>query len=200
MGKGNYTGLAMLRIGEIMYSGAIIENILDCMFPELPEEEVKKIKRDYQAKRGRFQADTAAGAMPNLVVSLVANKFDMKGPAYTIDGACASSLLAIEHSIQLLDSGQCDIALAGGMHLGQNASFWGVFNIIGAASRKQQIAPFSEDADGLLIGEGAGIVVLKKLEKAIADNDRIYAVIKGSSSCSDGSDVSVMAPSFKGQV
>jgi 3-oxoacyl-(acyl-carrier-protein) synthase/phosphopantetheinyl transferase (holo-ACP synthase) len=200
LGKGNYTGLAMLRIGEIMYSGALFENILDYMYPGLTVEEVKKIKRDYQSRRGRFQADTAAGAMPNLVVSLAANKFNMKGPAYTIDGACASSMLAIEHSIQLLNSGQCDIALAGGMHLGQNASFWGVFNIIGAASRKQQIAPFSEDADGLLIGEGAGIVVLKKLEKAIADNDRIYAVIKGSSSCSDGSDVSVMAPSFKGQV
>ncbi|GHT66527.1 hypothetical protein AGMMS50239_28130 [Bacteroidia bacterium] len=200
LGKGNYTGLAMFRVAEIMYSGAIIEDFLNYVFPDLPEEEVEKAKRDYQSRRGRFQADTAAGVMPNLVVSLVANKFDLKGPAYTIDGACASSMLAIEHSIRLLDSGQCDIALAGGMHLGQNASFWGVFNIIGAASRKQQIAPFSEGADGLLIGEGAGIVVLKKLEKAIADNDRIYAVIKGSSSCSDGSDVSVMAPSFKGQV
>jgi 3-oxoacyl-(acyl-carrier-protein) synthase/phosphopantetheinyl transferase len=200
LGKGNYTGIALLRLGEIMYSGAMIENILNYINADISVDEVEKIKKDYQTRRGRFQADTASGAMPNLVVSLVANKFNLKGPAYTIDAACASSLLAVEHSIHLLNSGQCDIALAGGMHIGQNASFWGVFNTIGAASRKQQIAPFSEDADGLLIGEGAGIVVLKKLEKAIADNDRIYAVIKGSSACSDGSDVSIMAPSSKGQV
>jgi 3-oxoacyl-(acyl-carrier-protein) synthase/phosphopantetheinyl transferase/malonyl CoA-acyl carrier protein transacylase len=168
--------------------------------PELSNEELTRIRKEYQASRGRYQADTASGVMPNLVVSLVANKFDMHGPAYTVDAACASSLIAVEQSIQLLHSGQCDIALAGGMHIGQGAVFWSVFNLIGASSRRQQISPFSENADGVIIGEGAGIVVLKKLEKAIADKDRIYAVIKGSSSCSDGSGVSVMAPNSHGQV
>jgi 3-oxoacyl-(acyl-carrier-protein) synthase/phosphopantetheinyl transferase (holo-ACP synthase) len=200
LGKGNYTGIAGLRVGEIVHVSTLFENIVKYLFPDLPEDEINKIKTEYQIKQGRFQADTASGAMPNLVVSLAANKFDMRGPAYTVDAACASSLIAIEHSINFLLSGQCDIALAGGMHLGQGATFWSIFNVINAASLKQQIAPFSESADGVLIGEGAGIVVLKRLEKAIADKDRIYAVIKGSGVASDGSDVSVLAPSSKGQM
>lgn len=200
LGKGNYGGIAALRSADILHVAAVIENIASYLFPDLPKEEIEKIKKDYQSRQGRYQADTASGVMPNMVVSLVANKFDLKGPAYTVDAACASSLLAVEHSVNLLLSGQCDLALAGGMHMTQNSVFWSVFNVLGAASHKQQIAPFSEDADGVLIGEGAGIVVLKKLEKAIADDDRIYAVIRGCSSGSDGSDVSVMAPSSKGQI
>jgi len=200
MGKGSYGGLAMTRIGGYTYVTPLVENIVRYVFPGINDDVVTTIRKEYQAELGRFQADTAAGSMPNMVVSLAANKFDIKGPAYTIDGACASSILAVEHAVNLLNSGQCDIALAGGIHLGQGSSFWSVFNLIGAVSHKNQIAPFSEDADGLVIGEGAGIVVLKKLDKAIKDNDRIYAVIKACSSGSDGSDVSVMAPSSKGQV
>jgi 3-oxoacyl-(acyl-carrier-protein) synthase/phosphopantetheinyl transferase len=200
LGKGNYSGVASIRIGSYTYFTAMLESVVKAVFPDVKEEEVKMIRDEYQAQLGRFQADTVAGAMPNMVVSLVANKFNLRGPAYTIDGACASSILAVEHAANLLLSGQCDIAVTGGMHLGQGAAFWAAFNVIRAASFTKQIAPFSEDADGMLIGEGAGILVLKKLDKAIADNDRIYAVIKACSTSSDGSDVSVMAPSSKGQI
>jgi 3-oxoacyl-(acyl-carrier-protein) synthase/phosphopantetheinyl transferase len=200
LGKGNFTSIASYNVAEYVYHATYLQLIAKYLCPEVKEEELKKIKEEFQSKLGRYQADTAFGVMSNIVASLVANKHDMKGPAYTLDAACASSLIAVEHACNLLLSGQCDIALAGGMHLGQGASFWSVFNIIGAASYKGQIAPFSENADGLLIGEGVGILVLKKLDKAIADNDRIYAVIKAVSSSSDGSDVSVMAPSTKGQV
>ena len=200
LGKGNFVNTASYRVAEYIYHSVYLEIIAKNLCPDVQEEELEKIKKEFQSKLGRYQADTAYGVMSNLVASLSANKFDMKGPAYTIDAACASSLIALEQAINLLLSGQCDIALAGGIHLGQGASFWSIFNIIGAASYRGRIAPFSEDADGMLIGEGAGIVVLKKLDKAIADNDRIYAVIKACCSSSDGSDVSVMAPSAKGQI
>lgn len=199
LGKGNFTGLSMLRVIDIVHTGAQMVEVIKTALPDLSDEEVDKIKKEYQKTKGRYQADTAIGTMPNLVASLVANKLDMQGPAYTIDGACASSLIAVQHSIQNLLSGQCDIALAGGIHAGQTAIFWSLFNMLGAVSKKGQISPLSEDADGLLIGEGGGIIVLKKLEKAIADKDRIYAVIKGIGICSDGSGVSVMAPNTKGQ-
>ena len=200
LGKGNYVSISNFRIGGYTFLTHLFENFISNIFPELKQEELKTILKNIQLEFGRYQADTAVGSMPNMIVSLVANKFNLRGPAYTIDGACASSLLAVEHASNLLLSGQCDIALTGGMQLGQGASYWSVFNVIGAASGKGQIAPFSEEADGLLIGEGAGIIVLKKLDKAIADNDRIYAVIKACCSGSDGSDVSAMAPSSKGQV
>ncbi|MCL1937562.1 MAG: 4'-phosphopantetheinyl transferase superfamily protein [Candidatus Azobacteroides sp.] len=200
LGKGGYSGLSAFRIAEYVYQAMTLEVIAQDVCPGASAESLEKIRKEYQMRLGRFQADTAAGMMPNLVVSQAVNRFNMKGPAYTVDAACASSLIAVEQAVNFLLNDQCDIALAGGMHLSQGASFWSVFNLLGAASHKGEISPFSEDADGLLIGEGAGLVVLKRLEKAIADNDRIYAVLKGCASCSDGSDVSVIAPSSKGQV
>jgi malonyl CoA-acyl carrier protein transacylase/phosphopantetheinyl transferase (holo-ACP synthase) len=142
----------------------------------------------------------AIGTMPNLVAALVANRFDMHGPAYTVDAACASGLLAIDHSVGLLRSGQCDIAVAGGMHTGHSAMFWGAFDMMGAMSRRQQIAPFSVDADGLLVGHGGGFVVLKTLQKALEDEDRVYAIIKDTAVSSDGAGSHVTVTSVAGQV
>lgn len=199
VGKGAFTGLSMLRSIDVIHTGAQIVEVIRNALPDLPEEDIDKIKKAYQQQKGRYQADTVIGCIPNLIASLVANKLDMHGPAYTIDAACASSLIAIDHSIRYLQSGQCDIAVAGGIHLGQNAIFWSIFDMIRAMSHRQEIAPLSENADGLLIGEGCGVVVLKKLDKAIADGDRIYSVIKGIGVCSDGAGLNVMAPNANGQ-
>lgn len=199
IGKGNYVGSAIWRAIDIVHVGEQITEIVKNALPDLPAEELDKIKKAYQTSRGRYQADSMSGLIPNLIASLIANKLDMQGPAYTIDAACASSLIAVEHCVKELYSGRCDIAVAGGVHAGQNATFWSIFSQLGAMSYKQKITPFNEDADGLLIGEGGGFVVLKRLETALADNDRIYAVIKGVGVSSDGSGVSVMAPSVKGQ-
>lgn len=199
VGKGAFTGLSMLRSIDVIHTGAQIAEVVRNALPDLPEDDIDKIKKEYQQQKGRYQADTVIGCIPNLIASLVANKLDMHGPAYTIDAACASSLIAIDHSIRYLQSGQCDIAVAGGIHLGQNAIFWSIFDMIRAMSHRQEIAPLSENADGLLIGEGCGVVVLKKLNKAIADKDRIYAVIKGIGVCSDGAGLNVMAPNVNGQ-
>ena len=199
LGKGNFGSNSSYKIAEYVYQATYLELITEYICPDATREELEKIKLNHQEQLGRYEADAAFGAMSNIIASLASNRYNMQGPAYTIDAACASSLIAVEHAINFLLSNQCDIALAGGMHLVQGPSFWSIFNLIGAASYKGEISPFSEGADGLLIGEGAGIVVLKRLDKAIADNDRIYAVIKACSSCSDGGDVSVMAPSSKGQ-
>jgi len=199
LGKGNFAGISMLRAIDVIHTTSQVLAVIKNLVPEIPDEELEKFKKYYQESKGRYQADSAIGAMPNLIASLVANKLDMQGPAYTIDGACASSLIAIDHCIQYLLSGQCDIALAGGTHLGQSAIFWSIFNMLGAMSRTDKSAPLSEDADGLIVGEGSGMIILKRLDKAIADKDRIYAVIKGSAICSDGAGVSVMAPNTKGQ-
>lgn len=199
VGKGNFTGLAELRSIDIMKTATQIIELVKNIFPDLPEEELNKIKKEYQAKQGRYQADTAIGIMPSLIASMAANKFDMKGPSYTVDGACASGLIAVDHCIQLLESGQCDIAVACGLHAGHSPMFWSIFEMMGAMSKKQQISPFSEDADGLLIGQAGAMVVLKTLDKAIADNDRIYAVIKGTAVCSDGAGSHVMVPTVQGQ-
>ncbi len=200
IGKGNYAGPGATRAIEIVRTGEQIAEVLRHVLPALPEAEIEKVKKEYQDRKGRFSADTAMGLIPNLAASLVANRLNLGGAAYTVDAACASSLMAVDQAIQELRSGRCDMMIAGGVHVAQNAAFWSIFNQLGALSRKQQIRPFDQEADGLLIGEGCGFVILKKLEEAQRDGHKIYAVIRGVGVSSDGSGASVMSPAVKGQV
>lgn len=200
IGKGNYTGPGATRAIEIVRTGEQISSLLQELLPEVSADDIEKVKHAFQEKKGRFAADTAMGLIPNLVASLVANRFNLGGAAFTVDAACASALLAVDHAVQELNRGRCDMVIAGGVHTGQNAAFWSIFAQLGALSHQQQIKPFSSDADGLLIGEGCGFVVLKRLQDAVRDQDKIYAVIKGVGVSSDGNGTSVMSPSVKGQL
>lgn len=200
IGKGNYTGPGATRAIEIVRTGQQIVEVLQNILPDLKSEDLEKIKNEFQQKKGRFSADTAMGLIPNLTASLVANRLDLGGTAYTLDAACASSLLAIDHAVQELNSGRADMMIAGGVHACQNAPFWSIFHQLGALSKNQQIRPFDQRADGLLIGEGCGFVVLKRLSDAIANGDRIYAVVQGVGVSSDGAGASVMSPTVHGQV
>nr|WP_068888489.1 type I polyketide synthase [Pedobacter panaciterrae] len=200
IGKGNYAGPGATRAIEIVRTGEQIASVLKDLLPHLGDEEIDKVKKEFQARKGRFGADTAMGLIPNLVASLVANRLNLGGVAYTLDAACASSLIAVDHAVQELNSNRCNMVIAGGVHVGQNAAFWSIFTQLGALSRQGKIAPFDEGADGLLIGEGCGFVVLKRLDDAIADGDKIYSVLKGIGVSSDGSGTSVMSPSVKGQL
>lgn len=200
IGKGNYTGPGATRAIEIVRTGEQIVSLLKDLMPQLSNQEIDQVKKEYQQRKGRFGPDTAMGLIPNLVASLVANRLNLGGVAYTLDAACASSLIAVDHAVQELNSGRCDMVIAGGVHVGQNAAFWSIFSQLGALSKKGQISPFDEHADGLIIGEGCGFVVLKRLDDAIRDQNKIYSVIKGVGLSSDGSGTSVMSPSVKGQL
>lgn len=199
IGKGNYTGPGATRAIEIVRTGQQLVEVLQEILPELKSEDLEKVKREFQQKKGRFSADTAMGLIPNLTASLVANRLDLGGTAYTLDAACASSLLAIDHAVQELNSGRADMMIAGGVHACQNAPFWSIFHQLGALSKNQQIRPFDQRADGLLIGEGCGFIVLKRLSDAVKNGDRIYAVIQGVGVSSDGAGASVMSPTVHGQ-
>ncbi len=199
IGKGNYPGPGAVRGIEIIRTGEQIVRVLQDLLPDLKQEELDRVKKEFQVKKGRFGPDTAMGLIPNLVASLVANRLNLGGTAYTLDAACASSLIAVEHAMQELNSRRADMIIAGGVHASQNAPFWSIFTQLGALSREQKIRPFDQRADGVLIGEGCGFVVLKRLDDAIRDGHRIYAVIKGAGVSSDGAGVSVMSPSVKGQ-
>lgn len=200
IGKGNYAGAGATRAIEIVRTGEQISSLLKDLMPQLSAQEIEKVKHEYQLRKGRFSADTAMGLIPNLVASLVANRFNLGGSAFTVDAACASSLIAVDHAVQELHTGRCNMVIAGGVHLGQNAAFWSIFSQLGALSRQEKIKPFDQNADGLIIGEGCGFVVLKRLEDAQKDGDKIYAVIKGTGVSSDGSGTSVMSPAVKGQI
>ena len=138
--------------------------------------------------------------MPNLAASRVANRLDLRGPAYTVDAACASSLVAVDQAVRELAGGRCDVVLAGGVHHCHDVTLWSVFTQLGALSPSERIRPFDQGADGMLIGEGTGMVVLKRLADAERDGDRIYAVIRGTGVASDGRAASLMNPDPGGQV
>ncbi|MEO8506713.1 MAG: beta-ketoacyl synthase N-terminal-like domain-containing protein [Betaproteobacteria bacterium] len=200
LGRGNYLGPAMLRLVNITRGAQQLVDSLRSLLPDLSAEQLLAVKKDFQSRCGVYGADTAIGLVPNLVASRIANRLDLGGSASTVDAACASTLVAVDHACRSLHQGSADLAIAGGVHLCHDPVFWSVFSQLGALSRSQQIRPFDRRADGLLIGEGVGMVVLKRLADARRDDDRIYAVIRGIGVASDGRDVSLMTPRVEGQM
>ncbi|MEQ1504434.1 MAG: beta-ketoacyl synthase N-terminal-like domain-containing protein, partial [Myxococcota bacterium] len=200
LGRGGYLTPGMVRLGRSAHGAEELAGILRRVVPGLDPADIARVKAAYTEAAGPFGPDTAIGLVPNLAASRIANRLDLDGPAYTVDAACASSLVAVEHGVRELRDGRCDLVLAGGVHLVDDMAFWSVFAQIGALSRSGSIRPFDRRADGLLVGEGVGMVALKRLSDAERDGDRIYAVIWGTGVASDGRASSVMVPRVGGQV
>ncbi len=200
IGRGNYPAAGLVRLINITRGAQQFASMLAGLLPELPAERIAQIKREFQAGCGVYGADTAIGLVPNLVASRIANRLDLGGSAYVVDAACASALVAVDQGCRELSGGVADVVIAGGIHLCHDLAFWSVFSQLGALSRAQQIRPFDRRADGLLIGEGVGLLVLKRIADARRDDNRIYAVIRGAGVASDGRDASLMTPRVEGQV
>ncbi|WP_375495215.1 beta-ketoacyl synthase N-terminal-like domain-containing protein [uncultured Nostoc sp.] len=132
--------------------------------------------------------------------TLVSYKLNLTGPSVTIQTTCSSSLVAVHLACQSLLSGDCEMALAGGVSIPLPQKTGYLYQQGGILSPDGHCRAFDAKAQGMVVGAGAGIVVLKRLENALADGDRIYAVIKGSAINNDGSlKVGYTAPSVEGQ-
>ncbi len=140
------------------------------------------------------------GAMQEFVATRVAYKLDLKGPAVNVQSACSTSLLAVAQACQSLQLYQCDAAIAGGVSISvpQHRGYESLDG--GMVSPDGRVRPFDSAANGTVFGSGCGVVVLKRLEDAITDGDRIYAVIRGCGVNNDGGDkIGFTAPSAAGQ-
>lgn len=173
--------------------------ILKTLHPEYTAEELETIKRELRASLPSFSVDTAASMIPNLTTGRIANRLDLMGANFTVDAACASSLIATDLAVRDLGAYRCDLALVGAVHLATHVPFLSVFCHLNALSRQSEIRPFDENADGTLPGEGVGVMVLKRCEEAERDGDRIYAVIKGVGTSSDGRGLGPFAPRVEGE-
>ena len=200
LGRGGYLSAGGARLDQRVRAGRQLVASLRELVPGLSDEQLDQVGRDFQSRLGPEQADASIGLVPNLAASRIANRLDLQGPAYTVDAACASSLLAVDHAVAELTQGRCDAVIAGGVHVCDDVTLWSVFTQLRALSPSQQIRPFDRRADGLLIGEGTGMVVLKRLADAERAGDRVYAVIRGTGVASDGRDASLMRPRVEGQV
>ncbi len=199
IGRGNYIGAGVLRLQQhVRMLPQIVQTLRD-LFPDLGDDALAEVRAKLQQQFDYYGPDVAAGMIPNLLASRLANRLDLRGPAFTIDAACASSLIAVEQACASLARGETDLMLAGGAHLTHDLTFWATFCQLGALSRSGVVRPLSADADGILAGEGVGMSVLKRLDDAIRDGDRIYAVIEGVGSSSDGRSGSLVSPSVSGQ-
>jgi acyl transferase domain-containing protein/acyl carrier protein len=142
---------------------------------------------------------TFPGMLGNVVAGRIANRFDFGAANFTVDAACASSLAAVSIGIQQLRLGEADLAVVGGADTLNNPHMYMCFSKTPALSPTEDCKPFSDEADGTMMGEGVGLMALRRLSDAERDGDRILAVIRGVGSGSDGRAKSVYAPRPEGQ-
>jgi acyl transferase domain-containing protein len=169
------------------------------LFPHVGPAELERIKTLLKSKLPTIDVDVAPGLVPNVMSGRIANRLNLMGPNYLVDAACAASLIAVESAMLELQRGRADIMLAGGINTTTSPLVYAVFCALGALSRSSDIRPFDAGADGTLLGEGGGVVVLKRLADAQRDGDRIYAVLKGVGQSSDGKAKGLMAPRMQGE-
>lgn len=124
---------------------------------------------------------------------------DLNGPSMSIDTACSSSLVAVHYACESLESGNCNLAIAGGVNLILTPHLNIIFSQAGMMARDGRCKTFDEKADGYVRGEGCGVVVLKRLSDAIKDNNTIYSIINGSSINQDGKTNGLTAPNGPSQ-
>ena len=135
----------------------------------------------------------------NVTAGRVANRFDLGGENYTVDAACASSLAAVHLAVKELNTYNSDMVIVGGADTAQNAFAYLCFSKTMALSPSGECRTLDEKANGIVLGEGIAILILKRLADAERDGDKIYAVIKSVGSSSDGRDKSMTAPRPEGQ-
>ena len=199
IGRGTYVNrgnAAALQQGVMVES---ILRILRQLHPEHTDAELAEIKKRIKSTLPPFNADTSSGLVPNIITGRIANRLDLMGPNYLIDAACASSLVAVEMAARELRTGNCDLALAGGVNSNTSPVLMMIFSQLGALSHRGQLSSFDKDADGTLLGEGVGMVVLKRLAEAERDGNHIYAVLKNTGIASDGRATHVLAPRLEGE-
>jgi acyl transferase domain-containing protein/NADP-dependent 3-hydroxy acid dehydrogenase YdfG len=146
-----------------------------------------------------WQEDSFPGLLSNVVAGRIANRLDLHGTNCTVDAACASSLAAVSAAVNELALGNADLVVTGGVDATNNPLMYVCFSKTPALSPTGDARPFSEDADGTLLGEGLAMLGLRRLDAAERDGDRIYAVIRGLGTSSDGRGGAIYAPMPEGQ-
>lgn len=199
LGRGGYLTPGLVRLDQRVRTAGQLVRTLGELLPDLTDGQLDRVRAAFTERLGPDSPESAIGLVPNLAASRIANRLDLRGPAYTVDAACASSLVAVDQAVGELASGRCDLMLAGGVHHCHDITLWSVFSQLRALSPSQRIRPFHREADGILIGEGTGVVVLKRLSDAERDGDRVYAVIRGTGVASDGRAAGLVNPDPGGQ-
>jgi acyl transferase domain-containing protein len=199
IGRGTYFNRGYVTLVQ---HGLVVDQtigILQALEACGPDGSVRELRRQLKDGLPPMGPDTIPGLVPNIMCGRIMNRLDLMGPSYTVDAACASSLVALDAGSRDLLDGRCDVALVGGVQASTPALIYMVFCQLNALSRLGQIRPFDRSADGTLLGEGLGMVVLKRRTDAERDGDRIYALVDAVGIASDGRGVGLLTPRVEGE-
>ena len=180
------------RLGHPLWRRALLENGLD-------DRQVDDIIQDIGSGYVPWQENSFPGLLGNVVAGRICNRLNLGGTNCVVDAACASSLSALHLALMELTSGKSNMVVTGGVDTINDIFMHMCFSKTGVLSHSGDARPFSANADGTVLGEGIGLIVLKRLDDAKRDKDRIYAVIRGIGSASDGKSQSIYAPRVEGQ-
>ncbi|MGN9791970.1 beta-ketoacyl synthase N-terminal-like domain-containing protein [Streptomyces sp. OZ13] len=165
----------------------------------LSEAQADEVAARFKKAYIPWEENSFPGMLGNVVAGRIANRFDLGGTNCTVDAACASSLAAVKLAVSELIEGRADMMITGGCDAENTILMYMCFSKTPAFSKSQVIRPFDRSADGTLIGEGIGMLALKRLADAERDGDRIYSVLRGIGTSSDGRFKSIYAPRAEGQ-
>ncbi len=199
LGRGTYANRGFVTVLQHTFALDQLIHILSQLHPEHSPADLAEIKARLKESLPPFNPETAASLPHSVMCGRIANRLDLMGPAYSVDAACASALIAADLGMKDLSSGACDLALVGAVQVSTTYPIALLFAQLGALSPSGRIRPFHSDSDGTLLGEGAGVLVLKRLADAEADGDRVYAVLKGIGTSSDGRAMGLLAPRVEGE-
>lgn len=166
----------------------------------VPEEKAAEIVRVSMTAMPPWTEDSFPGILGNVVSGRIANRLNLGAANHTVDAACASSLAAVRSAVDELVGRRADLMLTGGCDADNSIVSFMCFSKTPALSPTGRARPFDVDADGTLVGEGIGMLALKRLDDAERDGDRVYAVLRGLGSSSDGNAQSIYAPCGAGQL
>lgn len=153
-----------------------------------------------EANRLSNTADAFTGTSSSILAARISYFLNLKGPSISIDTACSSSLVAVHQACVSLWNEECDMALAGGIRLMITPDSMVQSSQMEILSAQGVCRPFDQEADGTLLSEGVGVVVLKPLKQALENRDHIYGVIRGSGVNQDGRTNGITAPSVNSQI
>ncbi|MBI3119148.1 MAG: hypothetical protein HYZ00_10705, partial [Candidatus Hydrogenedentes bacterium] len=180
------------RLGHPLWRQALLEAGIDA---DTVEDAVQRIGDAYVP----WQEASFPGLLGNVVAGRITKHLNLGGTNCVVDAACASSLSAINLATLELAAGRSDMVITGGVDTFNDIFMYMCFSKTPALSPSGHAKPFDVSADGTTLGEGLGILVLKRLSDAERDGDRVYACIRGMGASSDGKGDAIYAPSAKGQ-
>ncbi|MBE9049538.1 acyltransferase domain-containing protein [Nostocales cyanobacterium LEGE 11386] len=166
----------------------------------ISDEDTQKIIEKIKSAYIKWDENAFPGMLANVVAGRIANRLNFGGMNCVVDAACASSFGALKVAISELVEHRADMMLTGGVDTDNTIMAYISFSKTPAVSPSDNVKPFDAKSDGMMLGEGVCMYVLKRLEDAERDNDKIYAVIKGIGTSSDGRYKSIYAPRKEGQV